>query len=259
MTWAAIVVGGAGLAVGWYGSEQKKKAGQRAQGGYVGALDTRNRREFGENQALTGQLDQLAMKRRAALTHGLGDMASGARFDAGANAAGQGIIHGGAAAQAAQQGIPFDSNYTTMGSGATASALRAQGMGTNARLGNALAYTGAIRGNQAVENYDQDVLNRLGTDYTRLGRKTGEAQQLASLRQAELDRIWSQISAEHGREVANSQNAGNNAQMLGQALMLGGTYASSATANKPAAQNTSQGWREYNQADPTFSAYQGPH
>lgn len=241
MSWVAVAVTAAGVGASWYGSQQKKKAMNRAQGGYLGSLDTYNSRGVDLNQGLTGQLDSLAAQRRGALTGGLRTMGSDDRFAAGSDAANRAVMQGGLATQMAQQGIPFGSNYTTSGSGATANTLRSQQMGTNARLGNALAYSGAIRGNQAVENYDQAIFNRLGNDYTSLGRQTGEAQQVAALRQAEMDRIWSQISNERGRGVQNSMNAGNNAMMLGQALQLAGGYGSSYQANKPAQQQPASG------------------
>lgn len=245
MSWVAVGVGVVGMGASWYGNSQRERASRHAQAKLSQSGSIHTDRQGGLNADLTGDIDAIAAQRRNALSRGLGHMASGDRYAAGADASNRAVTQGALAARSVNSRLPIYSNYTTRGSGATQRTLGFQQSTNNKRLGDALSYTGAVRGNAALEDYDQSVFNRLGTDYTSLGRQTGEAQQVGALRQAEMERIWQQIAAERGMGVENAQSAGNNAQMLGQALMLTGSYGSSIQANRPAAQNTGASQQAY--------------
>ncbi len=220
----------AGMGLGAYGNSQNERAAYQHAEEYRSALSRYLGRQRGFNNDLTSQLDAIGGQRADALTGLLGHLSSGERYAAANDAANQARQNIGLSLQ--QTAMPgLFNNYTTTHSGATNGTLRRQNDKTHQMLGGAIGYAATGRGIQGMQQYDRGLFDRLGTQYTTYGRQAGESQADTSLRQAELDRVWQALSARYGQPAPTP---GSNAMLLGQALQLGGGYASSVQANQPA-------------------------
>lgn len=255
---AGTALGVFGLGLNYMGARQQQSAAKKAQQRLEQAQGRYNTRQTAYNDQLTGQLDALGQERRNQLTALLQGQASPNRNLAGTNASALAGTQMNTALSQNRAGLPWQGNsWANQGSGAVSGVQGQQQAITNNQIGNALGYAQASRGAQGLETYDRQALNNYGTGLVGIDRRTGESQADTALRQAKLDEIWGRLGLKYGAGVNHAQNVGQNTQMLGNALMLGGTYVNATQANQPS--QSYQTMANNAQYDPYFSAYQGPH
>ncbi len=235
------LLGLAGMGLGMMGNQQQKGAQRRAFHNLNDATTRYNTRQNAYGDELTGNIDELAQQRRDQLTALLQSGAGPGRAQAGTDASALAGTQMNTALGQSRTALPWQGNQWANQESSAVSRLQGQQQDTtNQRIGEALKYGQASRGAQGLEAFDRQASNTYGNELVGIDRTIGQQQADTALRQAKLSQLWQQLGLRYGAGVNNAQYAGDNAKMLGQALMMGGTYVNSTQANQtPTWENSS--------------------